>query len=245
MSQAVHHAVDGRLAESGWRRDDGRDSHRQAQRGRAPGAHRASTSGPEAAAGGLLLRAVSVDAGDPSEVDVIGISPDGLPSLVASTPPPPSGSAARPTSSPRTPRTWDISPRLRLPWDAVEARDALAWVERLPPSEAEGWMAVGAAWTGLASPTAPWPRSARPETAKAGPNADVGAALLARAGRMVEAGGCWTGPDAIRQHGAAATGRPIGRLKAQRDAADCGSRANSARYRPCSPNEGGRKPAFC
>jgi tetratricopeptide (TPR) repeat protein len=71
----------------------------------------------------------------------------------------------------------------------AEARDALAWVERFPPSEAEGWMAVGAAWDRLGETDRAVAAFGKArETAKAGPNADVGAALaLARAGRMVEA----------------------------------------------------------
>jgi len=71
----------------------------------------------------------------------------------------------------------------------AEARDALAWAERFPPREAEGWMAVGAAWDRLGETDRAVAafREAR-ESAQAGPNADVGAALaLARAGRMVEA----------------------------------------------------------
>jgi Flp pilus assembly protein TadD len=71
----------------------------------------------------------------------------------------------------------------------AEARDALAWVERFPPSEAEGWMAVGAAWDRLGETdraVAAFDKAR--DTSKAGPNADVGAALaLARAGRLVEA----------------------------------------------------------
>ena len=70
-----------------------------------------------------------------------------------------------------------------------EARDALAWADRFPPREAEGWMAIGAAWDRLGETDRAVAafRRAR-ESAHAGPNADVGAALaLARAGRLVEA----------------------------------------------------------
>jgi Flp pilus assembly protein TadD len=70
-----------------------------------------------------------------------------------------------------------------------EAREALSWAERFPSREAEGWMAVGAAWDRLGETDKAVAafRSAR-DSAKAGPSADVGAALaLARAGRMAEA----------------------------------------------------------
>jgi tetratricopeptide (TPR) repeat protein len=71
----------------------------------------------------------------------------------------------------------------------ADARDALAWAERFPPREAEGWVAVGAAWDRLGETdraVAAFDRARG--SAHAGPSADAGAALaLARAGRTAEA----------------------------------------------------------
>jgi tetratricopeptide (TPR) repeat protein len=70
-----------------------------------------------------------------------------------------------------------------------EAREALAWAERFPPRDADGWMAIGAAWDRLGETDKAVTafRSARGSTG-AGPGADAGAALaLARAGRTAEA----------------------------------------------------------
>ena len=80
-----------------------------------------------------------------------------------------------------------------------EARDALSWAERFPPRDAEGWMAVGAAWDRLGETDKAVEafRSAR-DSSGAGPGADAGAALaLARAGRMAEARGVLE--DALRR----------------------------------------------
>lgn len=70
-----------------------------------------------------------------------------------------------------------------------EAREALTWAERFPPRDAEGWMAIGAAWDRLGETDKAVVafRGAR-GSAGAGPAADAGAALaLARAGRRAEA----------------------------------------------------------
>ena len=70
-----------------------------------------------------------------------------------------------------------------------EALSALSWADRFPPREAEGWMAVGAAWDRLGETDKAVAafRSAR-TSAHAGPGADAGAALaFARAGRLGEA----------------------------------------------------------
>jgi len=70
-----------------------------------------------------------------------------------------------------------------------EARDALSWAQRFPPRDAEGWMAVGAAWDRLGETDKAVAafRRAR-DSAGAGPGAEAGEALaLARAGRLAEA----------------------------------------------------------
>jgi len=72
---------------------------------------------------------------------------------------------------------------------ADEARESLTWVERFPPRDAEGWMAVGAAWDRLGETVRAVSAfgNAR-KSPGAGPGADLGEALaLARAGRMAEA----------------------------------------------------------
>jgi tetratricopeptide (TPR) repeat protein len=70
-----------------------------------------------------------------------------------------------------------------------DAREALQWAERFPPREPEGWMAIGAGWDRLDETDRAVAAFAKArESSRAGPNADVGAALaLARAGRMTEA----------------------------------------------------------
>jgi tetratricopeptide (TPR) repeat protein len=72
---------------------------------------------------------------------------------------------------------------------ADEARTALSWAVRFPPRETEGWMAIGAGWDRLGETdraVAAFDKAR--ESAGAGPNPDIGAALaLARAGRMVQA----------------------------------------------------------
>jgi tetratricopeptide (TPR) repeat protein len=71
----------------------------------------------------------------------------------------------------------------------AEAREALAWAERFPPRDAEGWMAIGAAWDRLGETDKAVAsfRGARGSSG-AGPGADAGEALaLARAGRTAEA----------------------------------------------------------
>jgi tetratricopeptide (TPR) repeat protein len=81
-----------------------------------------------------------------------------------------------------------------------EARDALLWAGRYPPRNAEGWMAIGAAWDRLGETDKAVAafRSAR-DSAGAGPGADAGAALaLARAGRTAEALGVLE--DALRRY---------------------------------------------
>jgi tetratricopeptide (TPR) repeat protein len=70
-----------------------------------------------------------------------------------------------------------------------DARRALAWTERVPPTDAEAWMAVGAAWDRLgdADRAVQAFREAR-KIGLPGPGADIGEALaLARAGRSSEA----------------------------------------------------------
>jgi len=70
-----------------------------------------------------------------------------------------------------------------------DARGALSWAERFPPREAEGWIAIGAGWDRLGETDRAVAAFGRArDSAHAGPNADVGAALaLARAGRTEEA----------------------------------------------------------
>jgi tetratricopeptide (TPR) repeat protein len=70
-----------------------------------------------------------------------------------------------------------------------EALSALAWASRVPPTSADAWMALGAAWDRLGEPDS---AVAAFRAAKAsgfqGPGADLGAALaLARSGRRDEA----------------------------------------------------------
>ncbi len=80
-----------------------------------------------------------------------------------------------------------------------DALETLSWTDRFPPRDAEGWMAVGAAWDRLGETDKAVAafRSAR-DSAGAGPGADAGAALaLARAGRMAEARGVLE--DALRR----------------------------------------------
>jgi tetratricopeptide (TPR) repeat protein len=69
------------------------------------------------------------------------------------------------------------------------AREALAWSERFPPLEAEGWMAIGGAWDRLGETERALSAFDRARSSTgAGPGADLGAALtLARAGRLAEA----------------------------------------------------------
>ncbi|HEX4825053.1 MAG TPA: alkaline phosphatase family protein [Candidatus Polarisedimenticolaceae bacterium] len=70
-----------------------------------------------------------------------------------------------------------------------DARRALAWTDRVAPSDAEAWMAVGAAWDRLgdADLAVRAFREAR-KRGLPGPGADIGEALaLARAGRSAEA----------------------------------------------------------
>jgi tetratricopeptide (TPR) repeat protein len=71
----------------------------------------------------------------------------------------------------------------------AQARDALAWADRFPPRDAEGWIAVGAAWDRLGETDRAVAAFARArETSQGGPGADIGAVLaLARAGRTTEA----------------------------------------------------------
>jgi tetratricopeptide (TPR) repeat protein len=70
-----------------------------------------------------------------------------------------------------------------------EARDKLAWADRVPHSTADAWMALGSAWDRVGEPD----RAVRAfEAAKSagylGPGADIGAVLaLARAGRAADA----------------------------------------------------------
>jgi len=81
-----------------------------------------------------------------------------------------------------------------------EALETLSWAERFPPRDAEGWMALGAAWDRLGETDKAVAafRSAR-SSAGAGPGADAGAALaLARAGRTAEARGVLE--DAMRRY---------------------------------------------
>ena len=69
-----------------------------------------------------------------------------------------------------------------------EARDALAWAERFPPRDVDGWMAVGAAWDRLGDTDKAVAAFRKARESAAGPGADLGEALaLARAGRMAEA----------------------------------------------------------
>ena len=70
-----------------------------------------------------------------------------------------------------------------------EARDALAWSERFPPSRPDAWMAIGGAWDRLGEPDRALEAfdGAR-RAGLQGPGADIGSALaLARAGRASEA----------------------------------------------------------
>ena len=70
-----------------------------------------------------------------------------------------------------------------------DARAALAWAERFPPSSADAWMALGAAWdrVGDADRAVAAFVAARSAGLK-GPGADLASALaLARAGRTAEA----------------------------------------------------------
>jgi len=70
-----------------------------------------------------------------------------------------------------------------------ESRETMAWADRFAPSDAEGWMALGAAWDRLGETeraVAAFAQARR--MGGVGPGPDLGAALaLARAGRMSEA----------------------------------------------------------
>ncbi len=71
----------------------------------------------------------------------------------------------------------------------ADARDTLAWADRFPPRDAEGWMALGAAWDRLGeTDRAVAAFGHARESSSGGPGPDIGAVLaLARAGRMTEA----------------------------------------------------------
>jgi len=73
--------------------------------------------------------------------------------------------------------------------DSDGAREALGWSERFPPVNAEGWMALGAAWDRLGETERAVAAFGKArESSGAGPGADLGTALaLARAGRTAEA----------------------------------------------------------
>jgi tetratricopeptide (TPR) repeat protein len=71
----------------------------------------------------------------------------------------------------------------------AEARNTLAWAERFPPRDADGWMALGGAWDRVGDTDRAVAAFGKArEAGHAGPAADVGTALaLARAGRTAEA----------------------------------------------------------
>lgn len=69
-----------------------------------------------------------------------------------------------------------------------DARQTLAWVDRFPPGDVDGWMALGAAWDRLGDPDRAVLAFRKARNSAAGPGADIGEALaLARAGRNAEA----------------------------------------------------------
>jgi tetratricopeptide (TPR) repeat protein len=193
MSAGVRHAVDGRLAEAGGDLARAETLYRQAL-------------GEDALLVRIVLRLQDIESGagrpfslEPFLLSTLAIHPEvdaywDLAGQVAL------ARGEHASAAERFRRAVDIEPEngaylghLAAAEAAMgreaDARDALAWAERFPPRDADGWVAVGAAWDRLGEPDRAVAafREAR-ESAHAGPKADVGAALaLARAGRMVEA----------------------------------------------------------
>jgi tetratricopeptide (TPR) repeat protein len=193
MSEAVHHAVEGRLAEAGGDTASAAMLYRQALEEDPLLVRIALRLQSLEAAGGrpfalesFLTSTLAVHPGVDTYWDLAG-----------------QFALARGDNSSaieRFRRATDIEPEnagylghLASAYAAAgrsgEARDALTWAERHPPAEAEGWMAIGAGWDRLGETDRAVAAFAKArESAHSGPNADVGAALaLARAGRMAEA----------------------------------------------------------
>jgi tetratricopeptide (TPR) repeat protein len=193
MSEAVRLAVEGRLAEAGGNTEAAATSYRQAL-----------SQDPLLVRVALRLQAIEVSAGRPFAQEAF------LNSTLATHPEVDTywdlagqltlarGEIAEAVE--RFRRATDIEPEnpsylghlataLAAAGRKAEAREALSWVERFPPREAEGWMAVGAAWDRLGETERAVASFDNARKAPgAGPGADLGAALaLARAGRIAEA----------------------------------------------------------
>jgi Flp pilus assembly protein TadD len=193
MSEAVRHAVDGRLAEAGEDAATAATLYRQALE-----------QDPLLVRVALRLQAIESSAGRPFALDAF------LTTTLAAHPEVDTywdlaGQLALARGDitaavARFRRATDIEPENpsylghlatahAAAGQTAEARDALSWAERFPPREAEGWMAVGAAWDRLGETERAVEAFGKArESSGAGPSADLGAALaLARAGRMAEA----------------------------------------------------------
>jgi tetratricopeptide (TPR) repeat protein len=192
MSAAVKHAVAGRLAES------------NGDTSAAIGLYRQSLAeDPLLVRIALRLQSLDVAAGDPFALEPL------LMTTVAAHPEVDAywdlaGQFALsrrelPAAIERFRRATDIEPEnaaylghLAMAESAAgksdEARQTLAWVDRFPPRDVEGWMAVGGAWDRLGETDKAVGAFRKARESAAGPNADLGEALaLARAGRMTEA----------------------------------------------------------
>ncbi len=192
MSAAVKHAVDGRLAEDGGDLAAAEQLYRQAL-----------AEDPLLVRIALRLQSLQSAAGQPFALE---------PLLIATVAAHPEVDAywdlagqlalARadvPAAIERFRRATDIEPENATylghlaSADAAagrpgEAREALAWVDRFPPRDVDGWMAVGGAWDRLGETDRAVGAFRKARESAAGPNADLGEALtLARAGRMTEA----------------------------------------------------------
>jgi len=193
MSEAVRHAVDGRLAEAGGDSTAAVELYRQAL-----------AQDPLLVRIALRLQAIEASAGRPFAQEAF------LTSTLAAHPEVDAywdlaGQLALArgditSAIDRFRRATDIEPEnvsylghlasaQAAAGHGAEAREALSWADRFPPIDAEGWMAVGAAWDRLGETDRAVAAfgSAR-RSSGAGPGADLGAALaLARAGRLADA----------------------------------------------------------
>jgi len=193
MTEAVHHAVDGRLAEAGGDTKTAVEHYRQAL-----------AKDPLLVRIALRLQTIEASEGRPFAQEAFLTSTlDSHPEIDAYWDLVGQLSLARgdvPAAIERFRRATDIEPENvaylghlasaeAAAGHGAEAREALSWADRFPPSDAEGWMAVGAAWDRLGETERAVAAfgSARHATG-AGPGADLGAALaLARAGRLADA----------------------------------------------------------